>query len=476
MKRHWTDAAPWKEQPFLSGVMRPVVEEQSVERCTVIGKIPKALSGHLIRNGPNQLFAPRTSKYHFFDGDGMAHSLRLQNGHAEYRNRWIRTASFEQQRAAGKSLRGGLLDNPLLVPPPRGSARLKSHAGVSIVSHGGVVLALDEIGLPWTLDPDSLATIGTHDFAGQWQGPMTPHPKIDARTGEMMTFGYQVGRTPHVRYGVVDPDGTMSHVASLAFPKPVMIHDMAITENFSIIPDVPIVFNKLRAVLSGQAFAFDPKRALRFALLPRRGSQKDVQWFESRAASLFHFLGSWEEDHEIVLIGCRAKNFDMKLANLNPTAANWDPRSSDDAPILYQWRLDRKRGTIVEEGPLGHGSVEFPKMNDDFMGYKARYAYTMHLSMDRHFKLDMQSGKSQTHIHGDGKVCFEMIFAPHPEKTSEDQGWLIGYVYDTRNDSSEAVILDAQNFSAPPIARIQLPQRVPMGPHGTWIPSSLSSK
>jgi carotenoid cleavage dioxygenase-like enzyme len=36
--------------------------------------------------------------------------------------------------------------------------------------------------------------------------------------------------------------------------------------------------------------------------------------------------------------------------------------------------------------------------------------------------------------------------------------------------SSEVIILDAKNFAAGPIARVQIPQRVPVGFHSTWIP------
>jgi carotenoid cleavage dioxygenase len=42
--------------------------------------------------------------------------------------------------------------------------------------------------------------------------------------------------------------------------------------------------------------------------------------------------------------------------------------------------------------------------------------------------------------------------------------------HDTRSGKSKFVILDAQNISAPPLATIRLPGRVPYGAHGSWIP------
>ena len=45
----------------------------------------------------------------------------------------------------------------------------------------------------------------------------------------------------------------------------------------------------------------------------------------------------------------------------------------------------------------------------------------------------------------------------------------MGYVYDPARDSSELVILPAEDLTAEPTARIQLPRRVPSGFHGNWI-------
>ena len=44
------------------------------------------------------------------------------------------------------------------------------------------------------------------------------------------------------------------------------------------------------------------------------------------------------------------------------------------------------------------------------------------------------------------------------------------YVYDAARDTSDFVVLAAQDFAAPPVATVPLPQRVPFGFHGSWIP------
>lgn len=63
----------------------------------------------------------------------------------------------------------------------------------------------------------------------------------------------------------------------------------------------------------------------------------------------------------------------------------------------------------------------------------------------------------------------EAAFAPKKNASCEDDGYVITYLYNEELDHSELIILDAKQFDIGPIARIALPQPVPMGFHATWI-------
>ena len=79
--------------PFLKGNYAPVADELTAFDLPVEGSIPAELDGWYLRNGPN----PRKATGHWFTGDGMVHGVRLENGRAAwYRNRWVRTESFER--------------------------------------------------------------------------------------------------------------------------------------------------------------------------------------------------------------------------------------------------------------------------------------------------------------------------------------------------------------------------------------------
>jgi carotenoid cleavage dioxygenase len=44
-------------------------------------------------------------------------------------------------------------------------------------------------------------------------------------------------------------------------------------------------------------------------------------------------------------------------------------------------------------------------------------------------------------------------------------------VYDGNIDKSKLVIIDTLNFDKKPVCEIILPQRVPFGAHGNWMPN-----
>ena len=57
------------------------------------------------------------------------------------------------------------------------------------------------------------------------------------------------------------------------------------------------------------------------------------------------------------------------------------------------------------------------------------------------------------------------------DPSNEDDGWIMSYVHDATTDTANVVILDAQDFSGEPVATVHLPQRVPFGFHGNWVPT-----
>ena len=78
--------------------------------------------------------------------------------------------------------------------------------------HAQRLMALEEGGLPYQLRTACSAlldTIGQVSFGGKLQHAFTAHPKIDAVSKYMFSFGYSVESKPYCMRSVYDPAGAI---------------------------------------------------------------------------------------------------------------------------------------------------------------------------------------------------------------------------------------------------------------------------
>ena len=118
--------------------------------------------------------------------------------------------------------------------------------------------------------------------------------------------------------------------------------------------------------------------------------------------------------------------------------------------------------------------VEFPRVCDTKVGLKNRYGYAAAFMgglpvAEGYVKYDQERGTSLFHDLRGGQGS-EAVFVRDPAGSAEDDGWVLGYVYQPETNTSEVVIIDAREFDQGPVARIHLPVRVPAGFHGNWVP------
>lgn len=430
------------EQPFyLKDNFAPVFEEITDSSLSVIGNIPPALNGRLLRNGPN----PQTGRSdHWFFGNGMIHGVEFENGKVnEYRNRYVRTPLWEDKDA----------------DPIAALMELdKSAANTHVIHHAGKILALEEAHLPWEVS-SQLETLGVYDFGGALKTPMTAHPKVCPSTGELLFFAYGLF-PPYLTYHRVNASGELVQTENITVPSGTMMHDFNITENYVIWMDLPAVWDIENAEAGGLPIRWDESYGARLGVMPRSGGDSDVTWYDIDPCYVFHPLNAYEEGDTIVLDVCRKASV---------------MQESIDAPaLLTRWVIDRAKGS-VSEVQIDDRSTEFPRVCNSVIGLKHRYGYMAGLSPDapfgeRYIKYDLSNFSSKTVELGENVEGSEAVFVKDPNGTSEDDGWLMAYVYDKTKDRSEVLILDASTMSDKPVARVLLPARVPMGFHGSWIP------
>ncbi|MGK7933851.1 MAG: carotenoid oxygenase family protein [Microcystaceae cyanobacterium] len=462
-----TSAVSSPPNPYLSGNFAPIREEITADTLQVIGELPHELSGMFVRNGPNPQFDP-IGQYHWFDGDAMVHGLRIHQGKATYLNRYVQTFKFQTEKEQGQALWTGILEPP---QPEHPFGTDTNTANTALVYHAGQLLALWEGGSPYGLKIPQLETQGKHTFDNQLKTPFTAHPKVDSVTGEMMFIGYSLAQPPYLYYGIVSAEGKLVKTLPIELPVGVMMHDFAITANYTLFFDLPVNFRPERMAKGQHPLGFDPHSPSRFGIMPRHGKSEQIRWFEMPSCYIYHTLNAYEENDEIVLLACRMSATNVFVTNENDRIAD------GDIPYLYRWRFNLKTGKGTEE-KLDEIPSEFPQINEALTGRKTRYGYTAKIApsqiplFDGLIKYDLETGKSEQYEFGQGRYGGEAVFAPRLNGSQEDEGWLVTYVYDENTQLSELLVINAQAVSGEATARVILPQRVPYGFHGTWFPVS----
>lgn len=456
-----------KPDPFLSGNFAPVKKELEPTALEVTGTLPKELTGFYVRNGPNPQFPP-LGTYTWMDGDAMLHGVRFRDGKATYSNRWVRTHVWNAEHGAGEALFGGMLDPPSVTRVPPHIARNASRANTSIVYHHKKLLTLWEGDKPYAVSPTDLKTEGRYDFRGQLIYNFCSHPKVDPKTGEMLFFGAGV-TVPYVKYGICDERGVLTYQTPIEIPEPVLMHDFAITEKHTVFCDLPMVFSMAKLRAGANPWTFRADRPARFGVMARKGTSAKIKWFETDPCYFFHTFGAFEEKGEIVIVASRYDRFPTGMIGFYEEAK--DGKRVADAAYAHRFRLNLETGKVASEA-LDDVPAEWSRIDERRQGRPFRYGYAMRGPMDGLIQYDFAKGKKKIHIHGKGRRGGEGLFVPHPEKKAENAGWVLCYVHDEGSHKTDLVVIDAEDFEAKPIARLRMPQRVPYGFHGTWIPGA----
>lgn len=462
----------------------PVEDELDTTDLSVLGTIPVELDGSYIRNGPNAQF-PRPDGWQYpFDGDGMLHIVTLVQGRARYRNRYVLTEDLVAERQVGHALHTGTFDargsgsgrngtvngngNGNGSASRNGTAEAaKNWSNTSVVAHAGRILSLWEGGAPYELTW-RFGTVGAHTFDGALPGAMTAHPKTDPVWDELCWFRYSA-EPPYLIYGVVSPRGQISRTTPIDIPRPVLMHDFAVTDQHVVFFDSPAILDPAAAATGEPMVRWEPEHGTRIGVMSRDAEHDRVRWFPVENRFAMHFMNAYDDGDAIVIDYVHRPSFELDTAV-----------GIEQGPSLHRTVIEMGRGVVSDE-MLDPTPVELPAIDERRAGLKYRYGYLAAVThgdgrpngigFDTLLRYDLQTNAVVHHRFKDGIIVGEPHFVARPESTTEGDGWILALTYDTVHDRSEMVIIDAEDFAAQPVAIVQLPRRVPAGLHGTWLPT-----
>ncbi|MDV3129878.1 carotenoid oxygenase family protein [Mycobacterium sp. 21AC1] len=452
------------DHPYRTGPWRPQSTEWDADDLLVVdGELPADLDGVYLRNTENPRH-PALKTYHPFDGDGMLHIVGFRDGKAFYRNRFIRTDGFLAEDGAGGPLWPGIAEPVELAQRDHGwGARglMKDASSTDVTVHRGMALSsFYQCGDLYRIDPYSGATLGKQDWGGAFpfDWGVSAHPKVDARTGELLFFNYGK-QAPYLHFGVVDAENHLVRYTDVELPGPRLPHDMAFTENYVILNDFPLFWDPDLLQRNAHITRFHRDLPSRFAVVDRRGDR--VRWFEAEPTFVLHFTNAYEDGDEIVLDG-------FFQGNPVPALALDQMQTR-----LHRWRFNLTTGATREE-QLSDSITEFGMINSSYAGGDYRYAYAATgkpgwFLFDGLTKHDLRTGAEEHFAFDDGVYGSESAMAPRAGSSHEDDGYLITLTTDMAADASYCLVFDAARLQDGPVCKLQLPERISSGTHCTWV-------
>lgn len=483
---------PYPEEVLFLGPMKPQRFEATVEDCIVDGELPLDLCGGFYRCGPTWKRETVQGVAGFSSRDGMVQGLIFENGKVNYLNRWVRSPKYLLEEKHDKALfewhdawtdwRGyGQIpknENGTITAGVPGGSPIVNVAPF-YANTGDEILALAEQALaPMSLNPRTLETNGIVDWAGQLSAGMdgsatfTAHPKWDPDTGEIFGWTYRDTK-PYVTLHFVQPDGSVKTRDLDDAPYATNAHDGWLTEKYLVLPFQPFYVSTDRVMNQELPFlGWNPELPTMLAFIPR-SLEGEIRWIKADFPTeyIMHTMSANEIDGKIILDG---PIFDKAPFPFEDEVEIGEDFIPFGAGVIGRWTVDLEAETITTER-LDDRPVEFPKVDERFYGKP--YTYGFLVSGPNLFMLDtliMRNVRT-----GEESVCqleyeqpfaiFEPTFVPRSADAPEGDGYLIAPVSLFMDNLSEYVIIDTANFSAGPVARVQLPFQIGWTPHGHWM-------
>ena len=484
-----------KNSPHLSGIYAPQPIETSEENARVSGEIPKDLKGMFVNVNPNPQFLP-VGGYHIFEGDGSLTSVRLyEDGHASFSYTHLNTEKRRHEKSLGRS-------NELSIMAMRGYSGLvlmmmsmlkrklsrtkysRSAANTNIELNGQRVYALWEGGLPYELTMSknglTLQTKSQLKFA-EYSGPFSAHPVNHSATGNWYSVSYMMESSEQdAAIVVLNAKSEFVREIPLHLGRKPMIHDAAVTENYVVVLDLPVLLTPEDMLKpEGGVIRSHSDKPGRIGLFPIDGTNENqIVWFEVPSCAAFHTLNAWETDDRVVLYMCQFPKFNIVSMNdiMDSKLTRYELHLSTGKVEITttELGLDKKFGDST--------FIDFPFVNPNNVGKLAKFGYGSILAPNQTksdilnrgiCKVNLETGEPEQPIMFDGIGLGEAGFVAKSNAVNEDDAYLLQFV--KRDDGNTVMnIYDAVTMDTSPIASVHAPEgyHVPSGFHSQFIDSS----
>lgn len=459
--------------PDLSRLFDFVPGQGQQDIAAIEGELPEFLRGTMYVNGPARFRRGELAYRNWLDGDGLVVALRFAADGVACTARFVGGHKWIQEEAAGRALFRAFGTG---FPGDRLAATgLESPVNVSVYPFAGMLLAFGEQGLPWRLDPNTLQTLGEHNFGRLAPfSPFSAHPKIDPGTGELFNFGVSFATDrPMLQIYRFAADGELMLRRRLPLERPISLHDFALSERhaaFYLAPyllDVGAVLERGATVL--EALAWKPELGTRLLIL-ERSSGEPVCDLPIGNRYCLHHCNAFEEDGRLIL----------DLVELEEPAY---PDYQDIPDLFARVRpahpvrlvVDLERHAVVERREVPFTlAADFPSVDAHRTARRYRDAWMLAISatgragskfFDTLVRLDWESGAVAESYASPSPVLLggEPVFVPTTAGARD--GVVLCQEFDAVTRASSFALFDALALGRGPFARVRLAGPLPPGFH-----------
>lgn len=466
--------AALEDKPWLHGYLGSQDPLLQSDLHIEYGRVPDGLRGDFFRNGPARHIIGEDRFAHWFDAPGMIQRFAIGDAGVSHLGRWSDTARSQAETAANKILYNGFGTAGIDLSSG-GSADAQNPANISLLHHGGELLALWEGGSPHIIDPDTLETLERKHWSSESAGlPFGAHPRRDT-DGSVWNIGYSANPAAIVIYHL-SPEGSLQQMHVLPQTHTPMLHDFLITETKLV-----LVMPPFRASQTGDGafldqFEWNDREATEIWVIDK-SDLTNVTHLQTEAFWVFHFGNAYDiSSSEIGFdFSLHADPGWMTTDGFQIMDGTWNGGSG--TPMHYaQARLDLVRRSVHIEIDNGHGQVEFVQADPRQTLTQHRHALMLshsdgagHLGWNKLVLIDRMSGKSQSYQPGSTELLEEHLIVPKPENA--DDFWIIGTSLDWQNTKTALSVYEGWALEDGPVLKATLDYPLPLGLHGLFLPA-----
>ncbi|HEX3132332.1 MAG TPA: carotenoid oxygenase family protein [Planctomycetota bacterium] len=449
----------------------------------VRGTLPAWLRGTLYRNGPATWEVGRTALTHWFDGFAKLHRFGFAgDGVVSFRCRMLESQQYRVSLTRGKLWRRLFATEQkrrwwhklaFALHPTYGDNAL-----VNIISLAGGIAALTESPRVVRVNPQTLAAEGDLRFDDQLEGNnSTAHPVVDPRSGDLINLLTKYGKTTRHQFTRQAPGSRRREVIGiLDATEPSYHHFFGLTKRFIVFTKWPFVMQPLHMIFGNStiygSYRWKPELGLRIRLL-ERATGRVLGPFTTGACFGFHHVNAWDRNGGIdfdVAVLHDHQVFDELLMKRVRTVG------ITSKPLLTRFHIELSSGEVRRQ-PLGEDTFDFPLIDERVRCQPTTVVWGCGVVTDRREGMLNRIGRRE--FSPDGSLltetswqqndCFpgEPVFVPRPGGTT-NEGVLLSVVLDGAREQSFLLVLDATTLTE--LARAEVPQVVPFGFHGSFVP------